>query len=87
MNSDDLTEKFEKAAKKIKSSNLELDNDTLLNLYGYYKQGTDGDCNISCPGFWDLKGRAKYDAWNQHKEMSKNSAMTKYIKTVNKLLK
>jgi hypothetical protein len=36
----------------------ELDNDNLLYLYGLYKQITCGDCNVSKPSFFDLKGQA-----------------------------
>ncbi len=82
----ELEEEFNKAAEKIKSSNLQLDNEMLLILYGYYKQGIEGDCNIEKPGFFDLKGGAKYDAWNEHKGLSKEKAMRHYIKKVNKLL-
>ena len=83
---ENLNELFEEKSSLIKKSNLQLDNDTLLTLYGYYKQAIDGDCNINCPGFWDPKGKAKYEAWNQHKSMSKDHAMKRYIKKVNKLL-
>jgi diazepam-binding inhibitor (GABA receptor modulating acyl-CoA-binding protein) len=81
-----IKELFEKAAVDIKASDLQLDNDTLLMLYGYYKQGTEGDCNISSPGFWDLKGKAKYNAWKDREGTTQEKAMKKYIKHVNKLL-
>jgi diazepam-binding inhibitor (GABA receptor modulating acyl-CoA-binding protein) len=83
---DDLVKNFEKAASDIKSSKLKLDDETLGSLYGYYKQATVGDCNVEQPGFFDIKGRAKYDAWNQYKGMSKEHAMKRYIKKVEKLL-
>jgi acyl-CoA-binding protein len=45
--SEEIKEKFTKAANEIKANTeLKLDNDTLLSLYGYYKQGLEGDCNI-----------------------------------------
>jgi acyl-CoA-binding protein len=81
-----IKEQFEKAADEIKASDLKLDNDVLLVLYGYYKQGTDGDCNISAPNFWDLKGKAKYNAWKELEGTTQEKAMKKYIKHVNKLL-
>jgi acyl-CoA-binding protein len=84
----ELKEEFEKKAEEIKKSNLSLDNDTLLELYGYYKQGLDGDCNIEEPGFFDLKAKSKYNAWNAHKgKLTKEKAMKYYIKKVNNLLK
>ena len=86
-NSDEnLEQEFLSAAEKIKESGKNLDNDTLLKLYGYYKQGTIGDCNIECPGFWQVKEKAKWEAWEQHKGMKKTHGMKKYIKLVEKLL-
>uniref|UniRef100_A0A914S4P1 ACB domain-containing protein n=1 Tax=Parascaris equorum TaxID=6256 RepID=A0A914S4P1_PAREQ len=41
-------------------------NDELLELYGLYKQATVGD-NISTKPWLDLKGRAKWDAWESRK--------------------
>lgn len=81
-----IKEKFEKAAKAIKKSGLNLDNDTMLTLYGYYKQGNEGDCNIEEPGFFDFKAKAKYDAWVQLKGTDPETAMKKYVKKVNKIL-
>uniref|UniRef100_A0A8C5RVI7 ACB domain-containing protein n=1 Tax=Laticauda laticaudata TaxID=8630 RepID=A0A8C5RVI7_LATLA len=34
----------------------------LLDLYGHFKQVTVGDGNTECPGMFDLKGKAKWDA-------------------------
>lgn len=83
-----LEQEFLIAAQKIKQSgeNLNLDNETLLKLYGYYKQGTIGDCNIECPSFWQVKEKAKWEAWEQHKGMKKTHGMKKYIKLVEKIL-
>jgi acyl-CoA-binding protein len=61
------------------------DNDTLLELYSYYKQATEGDITGSKPGAFDFKARAKYDAWENRKGMSKEVAMKGYIKLVNHL--
>jgi diazepam-binding inhibitor (GABA receptor modulating acyl-CoA-binding protein) len=86
-NSDENLEKeFLSAAENIKNSGKNLDNDTLLKLYGYYKQGTVGDCNTECPSFWNVKDKSKWEAWEQHKGMKKNHSMKKYIKIVIKLL-
>jgi diazepam-binding inhibitor (GABA receptor modulating acyl-CoA-binding protein) len=86
MGTEDLAKNFEKASDDIKKSDLKLDNDTLLSLYGYYKQATVGDCNVEQPGFFDLKAKAKHEAWTQNKGMSKEHAMKRYIKKVNTLL-
>ena len=82
----ELNQEFEESVKLIKSSKKEFDNDTLLKLYGYYKQATICDCNVSEPSFWQLKENAKWNAWNQHKGIKKHHAMKIYIKLVNELL-
>ncbi len=85
--SDEIKEKFTKAANEIKARNdLNLDNDTLLSLYGYYKQGLEGDCNTEAPGFLDFKGKSKWEAWNKLKGTSQEDAMKKYYKKVKKIL-
>lgn len=83
---DELKVQFEKSAEQIKNSNKSLDNDTLLKLYGYFKQSNMGDCNIECPSFFKLTEKAKWEAWNSHKGMKNSHAMKKYIKLVEELL-
>ena len=83
---ENLEQEFLSAAEKIKQSGKNLNNDMLLKLYGYYKQGTVGDCNIECPSFWQVKEKAKWEAWEQHKGMKKTHGMKKYIKLVEKIL-
>ncbi|MEP7279774.1 MAG: acyl-CoA-binding protein [Bacteroidota bacterium] len=60
-------------------------NDTLLQLYSFYKQATEGDVNGEAPGEFDFVARAKYDAWSSLKGKTKESAMDEYIKLVGKL--
>lgn len=38
------------------------------------------------PGFLDFKGKAKWEAWNGKKGMSKDEAMEAYIKKVQSLI-
>jgi diazepam-binding inhibitor (GABA receptor modulating acyl-CoA-binding protein) len=87
MSKDDTKVKaeFEKACTNIKSA-TDLDNETLLSLYGLYKQATDGDCSIAKPGFFDPKGSAKWTAWNENKGMDKQTAMRRYVRKVSKIL-
>ncbi len=61
------------------------DNDTLLELYSFYKQATDGDVSGDKPGPFDFKARAKYDAWEARKGMSRDAAMKSYVKLVKHL--
>lgn len=51
----------------------------MLRFYAYYKQATLGPCTGSRPAFYDLVARAKYDAWKKLGDMSKATAMAKYV--------
>ena len=81
----DLKAKFEAAAAAAKQTKKKPDNATLLKLYSYYKQATDGDVSGARPGGFDFVGGAKHDAWSKLKGMSKDEAMQNYIKQVDKL--
>lgn len=76
---------FEKACNDVKSL-TGLDNDTLLVLYGLFKQANEGNCNTSKPSFIDPKGQAKWTAWNENKDMDKQTAMRRYIRKVKSIL-
>ena len=82
---DDLKSKFAAAAAAAKQTKKKPDNSTLLKLYSYYKQATEGDVKGDRPGGFDFVGGAKYDAWSKLKGMDKDEAMTNYIKQVDKL--
>ena len=81
----DLKTQFEKAAQEAQKLPKKPDNDTLLRLYALYKQATVGDVSGKRPGFMDMVGQAKYDAWAKVKGTSKDAAMQSYIDLVNKL--
>jgi len=82
---DDLKAKFEAATTAAKQTKKKPDNATLLKLYSYYKQATDGDVSGERPGGFDFVGGAKYDAWAKLKGTTRDDAMTNYIKQVDKL--
>lgn len=73
---------FKTAAEKIKTLNIHPKDEELLELYGFYKQATQGDINITRPGFWDLKGKAKWDSWNLKKGLTTSEAEDQYVKYV-----
>jgi diazepam-binding inhibitor (GABA receptor modulator, acyl-CoA-binding protein) len=81
----DLKAQFEAAAAASKSLPERPDNQTLLKIYGLYKQGSEGDVSGSRPGFSDMIGRAKFDAWAANKGTAKDSAMQQYIDMINEL--
>ncbi|KAM6276121.1 acyl-CoA-binding domain-containing protein 7 isoform 1-T1 [Spheniscus humboldti] len=70
---------FDGAAEDVKKLKTRPTDEELKELYGFYKQATVGDVNIECPGMLDLKGKAKWEAWNLKKGLSKEDAMNAYI--------
>lgn len=82
----DLAEQFKQAQKDVETLTSRPDNDDLLELYAFYKQGSVGDVEGKRPGFTDIKGRAKYDAWARLKGTDAQSAMRGYVDKVNALL-
>ncbi|MBT9504534.1 MAG: acyl-CoA-binding protein [Burkholderiaceae bacterium] len=80
-----LKEDFEAAVAGSKSLPERPDNMTLLKLYALYKQGSSGDVEGSRPGFTDMVGRAKYDAWKELKGKSNEEAMQEYIDLIESL--
>ena len=81
----DLKSRFEAATAAAKQTRKKPDNATLLKLYAYYKQASEGDVKGERPGGFDFVGGAKYDAWAKLKGTSKDEAMQNYIKQVDKL--
>lgn len=81
----DLTAKFEAAVANSKNLSERPDNATMLKLYALYKQGTAGDNADKKPGFSDMVGRAKWDAWNGMKGTDSDTAKQQYIDLVESL--
>lgn len=81
-----LGDQFRDAKGRVEKLSSRPSNDQLLDLYGLYKQATEGDVSGSRPGMLDLKGRAKYDAWAKRKGVSKDDAMKKYVELVDDLV-
>ncbi len=81
----DLKKKFEAAAANSKNLSERPDNATLLKIYALYKQGSIGDNTDKKPGFSDMVGRAKWDAWNGLKGTSQDDAMQQYIDLIDEL--
>jgi len=81
----DLNTLFEAAQANSKLLAERPDNPTLLKIYGLFKQATAGDNAEKKPGFGDMVGRAKWDAWNAVKGASKDDAMQQYIDLIESL--
>jgi acyl-CoA-binding protein len=76
---------FEAAVANSKSLTERPDNSTLLKIYGLYKQATVGDNADKKPGFSDMVGRAKWEAWNGFKGTTNAQAMQQYIDLIESL--
>lgn len=82
----DLHQLFDQAIADSKTLSEKPSNDTLLQLYSFYKQGSEGDVNIDAPSNpFDFVAKAKYEAWEALKGKSKEQAMQDYIDLVAKL--
>ena len=81
----EINSRFEQAAMAAKSLPQRPDNETLLQMYALYKQGSSGDVSGDKPGFFDFVASAKYEAWEKLNGVSIEDAKTQYIDLVKKL--
>jgi len=81
----DLKARFEKAVAESKSLPARPDNQTLLKIYALFKQATEGDNTGKRPGFTDIVGRAKFDAWKGLEGTTNDQAMQNYIDLIESL--
>jgi acyl-CoA-binding protein len=81
----DLSTRFDAAVANSKNLSERPDNATLLKLYALYKQATAGDNTEKKPGFSDMVGRAKWDAWNGLKGTASDAAMQQYVDLIESL--
>ncbi|RZI91868.1 MAG: acyl-CoA-binding protein [Rubrivivax sp.] len=81
----DLKSRFDAAVANSKNLSERPDNATLLKIYALYKQATAGDNTEKKPGFGDMVGRAKWDAWNGLKGTSGDDAMQQYVDLIEEL--
>ena len=80
-----LKEQFEQAQADSKNLPERPDNTTLLQIYALFKQASAGDVEGKRPGFGDMVGRAKWDAWEKQKGMSSDEAMQAYVDLIESL--
>ena len=81
----DLKAQFTKAAEDSKKLSERPSNDVMLKMYALFKQAEKGDCDGKRPGFTDMVGRAKFDAWAALKGTDSNAAMQQYIDLIESL--
>jgi acyl-CoA-binding protein len=80
-----LKTQFEAAVANSRSLTERPDNSTLLKIYGLYKQATAGDNTDKKPGFSDMVGRAKWEAWDSFKGLGSEAAMQQYVALIDSL--
>ena len=80
-----LQDDFDAAVAGSKKLSERPDNQTLLKIYGLYKQATTGDNPEKKPGFGDMVGRAKWDAWTALKGTSQDDAKQQYVDLIRSL--
>jgi diazepam-binding inhibitor (GABA receptor modulating acyl-CoA-binding protein) len=79
------SEVFEQAAIAAKSLPERPDDNTMLQLYALYKQGSVGDVSGKKPGFFDFVGTAKFEAWEKLKGSTGEDARSRYVELIRKL--
>jgi carboxylesterase len=78
---------FEEAQRRVKELRRRPSNEQLLQLYGLYKQATEGDAKGSRPGLLDPRGRAKFDAWAARRGTGAAEARAAYVRLVAELVR
>ncbi|KAM7191064.1 Acyl-CoA-binding protein [Naviculisporaceae sp. PSN 640] len=79
---------FKKAVVDSKKLTSKPSNDELLEIYALYKVGTGEDISAaSKPGMFDLKGKAKYNAWQKAVDdgLTAEQAQEKYVAKIEEL--
>ena len=81
-----IQDQFNTALEKLKTLPAQP-NDVMLDLYSLYKQSTVGDVTGKKPGMFDIVAKAKFEAWEKRKGMTKEQAMQAYVALVDELAK
>ncbi|MGF6538302.1 acyl-CoA-binding protein [Paraburkholderia youngii] len=81
----DINSQFEQAQQDVKQLPERPGNLTLLRLYALFKQGSEGDVHGDKPGFTDIVGKYKYEAWAALKGTAQDAAKQQYVDLVESL--
>ena len=83
-----LEEEFQAAAETARNDlPSSLSNDVKGQIYGLFKQATEGDVTGDRPSFIQPTARMKYDAWKKVEGLSKEDAMKQYVEYIQSLKK
>ena len=64
-----------------------MNNDQKSEIYGLFKQGSNGDNSVDKPGMMSgFEARGKWDAWEAKKGMSQEDAQAAYVDLVKGIL-
>lgn len=77
----DLDKKFNKAVWLIRNGPKakEIDDDTRLEFYGFFKQATEGDCTAKKPWIINPVAYYKWEAWHDLLGMESDEAKRQYV--------
>ncbi len=81
----ELDAQFALAQADVKELPERPGNLTLLRLYALYKQASLGDVQGDKPGFADIAGKYKYEAWAALQGTSQDDARQQYVELVDSL--
>ncbi|WP_322051377.1 acyl-CoA-binding protein [Paraburkholderia bannensis] len=81
----DVNAQFAQAQQDVQQLTERPGNLTLLRLYALFKQATEGDVHGDKPGFTDIVGKYKYDAWAALQGTAEDAAKTQYVELVDSL--
>src|SRR5579871_2138500 len=81
----DINAQFAQAQEDVKQLPERPGNLTLLRLYALFKQASEGDVHGDKPGFTDIVGKYKYDAWAALQGTAEDTAKSQYVELVESL--
>jgi acyl-CoA-binding protein len=81
----DVNAQFAQAQEDVQQLTERPGNLTLLRLYALFKQATEGDVHGDKPGFTDIVGKYKYDAWAALQGTAEDTAKSQYVELVESL--
>lgn len=81
----DVNTQFAQAQEDVQQLSERPGNLTLLRLYALFKQATEGDVHGDKPGFTDVVGKYKYEAWSALQGTAQEAAKAQYVELVESL--
>jgi len=81
----DVNTQFAQAQQDVQQLPERPGNLTLLRRYALFKQATEGDVHGDKPGFTDIVGKYKYEAWAALQGTAQETARQQYVELVESL--